>query len=138
MITKTQTSKFLKLDQSSFFNLKLDLNSYWDYEPNNSFECFKFVITNTLDNVHLSRDCTDRYIVNSLIETFSSASAFIKKRGYSFKKKQEPYTIKKTFTEKFIFYLKNKKIGEVDFKSETITITINSSKIQNKNELSKR
>ena len=142
---KNEKMKFalgpLRFDKQSFFHTLLGFSPYWDYKPNNSshvlipgvYHSDKIILNlNTIDKIHLKCDAINGSIVDGVRQPI--LFTFVLDKPSSYKIFSEPETIhykkiNKSVLNTITFYLEYNNNEEVDFNGETLTFTLQMTKI---------
>ena len=119
-------------DEKSFFSTILDFTPGWDYKHYNKYVGQKIVNLSNTNKIHLKCDCINGAIQNGSRQPILFSFVLDKPAGY--KVFCEPETIhykkrNKSVLNTITFYLENDNNEEVDFNGETLTFTIQMTKI---------
>ena len=116
----------------------LGFTPYWDYKPTNAiladspglYTSDKILILSTLDKIHLKCDIINGSVVNGRREP--KLFALDKPAGYKFFCEPETIHYKKineSVLNTITFYTENHNHEEVDFSQETLTFTLQVTKV---------
>ena len=122
----------LRFDKKSFFHTLLGHDPYFDYKTPGVYTSNKILNLNTTNKIHLKCDCIDGSIQDGVRQPILYSFVLDKKPGY--KIFSEPETvhykkINKSVLNTITFFLEDDNNKEVDFSQETLTFTLQMTKI---------
>ena len=122
----------IRFDEKSFFSTVLGFNPGWDYKHYNKDISQKILNLGRSNKIHLKCDVIDGSVVNGLRQPILYSFMLDKKPGY--KVFSEPETIhykkiNKSVLNTIKFYLEDDNNEAVDFNQETLTFTLQMTKI---------
>ena len=122
----------IRFDENSFFSSIFGFTSGWDYKHYNQYLSQKIVNLSNTNKIHLKCDVIEGSVVNGIRQSILYSFVLDKPSGY--KVFSEPETIhnkkiNKSVLNTVTFYLEDDNNEEVDFKGETLTFTLQMTKI---------
>ena len=121
-----------RFDEKSFFSTILGFTAGWDYKHYNQYLSQKIVNSSNTNEIHLKADFIDGSVVDGVRQPILYSFILEKPTGY--KIICEPETIhykkrNKSILNTRTFYLEDDNNKEVDFNGETLTFTLQMTKI---------
>ena len=122
----------IRFDEKSFFSTILGFNPGWDYKHYNKYISQKIVNLSNTNKIHLKCDCIDGTIQDGIRQPILFSFVLDKPIGYKVFCEPESIHYKKlnkSVLDTITFYLEDDNNEEVNFNEETLTFTLQMTKI---------